>query len=71
MAFEPVTGAWSVSGEPSWDRQYYLFDVEVYVPSLDKVVHSLVTDPYSASLSTDTRTPATRPASSSTWPTRT
>ncbi len=54
MTLDPATGAWSVTGDASWDRQFYLFDVEVYVPSLDKVVHNLVTDPYSVSLSTDT-----------------
>ena len=45
---------WRVSGDASWDRQFYLFDVEVYVPQAGRLVHNLVTDPYSANLSADT-----------------
>ncbi len=58
MALDEASGVWSVTGDPSWDRQFYLFDVEVYVPALDQVVHNRVTDPYSLSLSTDTTDPA-------------
>jgi pullulanase-type alpha-1,6-glucosidase len=46
-------GVWSVTGDASWDRTYYLYAVEVYVPSLDEVVTNLVTDPYSLSLAPD------------------
>ena len=53
MTLDPASGVWSVTGDASWDRQFYLFDVEVYVPSLDRVVHNLVSDPYSVSLSAD------------------
>lgn len=48
------SGVWSVTGDSSWDRQFYLFDVEVYVPGVDAVVNNLVTDPYAITLSTDT-----------------
>ncbi len=48
-----ASGVWSVTGAASWDRQYYLLDVEVYVPSEDAVLNNLVTDPYAVSLSTD------------------
>ena len=48
-------GVWSVTGDASWDRDYYLYAVEVYVPALGEVVTNLVTDPYSLSLATDSR----------------
>ena len=44
-------GVWSVTGDESWRNKYYLFEVEVYVHSEGQVVHNLVTDPYSLSLS--------------------
>ncbi|WP_333691963.1 pullulanase-type alpha-1,6-glucosidase, partial [Chloroflexus sp.] len=53
MTLDPASGVWSVTGDASWDRQFYLFAVEVYVPTLDAVVTNLVTDPYSVSLSQD------------------
>ncbi|HNU06067.1 MAG TPA: DUF3372 domain-containing protein, partial [Anaerolineae bacterium] len=53
MTLDPASGVWSVTGDASWDRQFYLFDVEVYVPSTDAVEHNLVSDPYSVSLSQD------------------
>jgi len=51
MELDPATGVWSITGEAGWDRQYYLFEVEVHVPSTGKVERNLVTDPYSLSLS--------------------
>jgi pullulanase/glycogen debranching enzyme len=59
---DTTSGVWRVTGTADWDRDFYLFDVEVYVPSLDQVVHNLVTDPYAITLSTDT-TAATDPRS--------
>ncbi len=53
MTLDPNSGVWSITGDASWDRQFYLFAVEVYVPSLDAVVTNLVTDPYAVSLSQD------------------
>ncbi|HEY89076.1 MAG TPA: hypothetical protein G4N98_04990, partial [Thermoflexia bacterium] len=50
---DAASGVWSVTGVPAWDRDFYLFDVEVYVPSEDAVLHNLVTDPYASSLSTN------------------
>src|SRR5690606_29019955 len=44
---------WSCTGEPDWDRRYYLFEVEVYAPDTDRVETNLVTDPWSVSLSAD------------------
>ncbi len=51
MTEDPATGTWSVTGPADWNGQYYLFDVEVYVPSTGAVEHNLVTDPYSLGLS--------------------
>lgn len=53
MMLDAASGIWSVSGNSTWDRQYYLFDVQVYVPALDAVTNNLVTDPYALTLSTD------------------
>jgi pullulanase-type alpha-1,6-glucosidase len=53
MTLDPASGVWSVAGDSSWNRQFYLFDVEVYVPSTDAVEHNLVSDPYAVSLSQD------------------
>jgi pullulanase-type alpha-1,6-glucosidase len=50
MSREP-SGAWSVTGGPGWIGKYYLFEVQVYAPTVRQVVTNLVTDPYSVSLS--------------------
>jgi pullulanase-type alpha-1,6-glucosidase len=51
MAWNAAAGTWSASGDSSWTGKYYLYEVEVYVPSTGQVEHNLVTDPYSVSLS--------------------
>jgi hypothetical protein len=33
MTLDEDSGVWSVTGEAGWDRDYYLFEVEVFVPS--------------------------------------
>ena len=53
MTEDAASGVWSVTGASEWNRQFYLFDVQVYVPSVGSVVNNLVTDPYSVSLSQD------------------
>ena len=40
-------------GRRVWAGRYYLYEVEVYVPSTGRVERNLVTDPYSLSLSTN------------------
>ncbi|MBI5960168.1 MAG: pullulanase-type alpha-1,6-glucosidase [Chloroflexi bacterium] len=55
MTLDPEYGVWSVTGEAGWNYQYYLYEVEVYVPSTGAVEHNLVTDPYSVSLSTNSQ----------------
>ena len=51
MDYDPSTGVWQLTGEPDWDRQYYLYEVEVYVPSTGRIERNFVTDPYAANLS--------------------
>ncbi len=55
MTFDHATGTWSVSGDRAWSGKYYLYEVEVFVRSEGKVVKNLVTDPYSVSLSVNSR----------------
>ncbi len=52
---DPNTGVWSVAGAADWTYKFYLYEVEVFAPSTGKVEHNLVTDPYSFSLSTNSR----------------
>ncbi len=53
MRPDPDAGIWSLAGEPDWLGQYYLYEVQVYVPSTGQVQTNLVTDPYSVSLATN------------------
>ncbi len=55
MQWEAKSGVWSIRGEPDWAGKFYLYEVEVYVPSESKIVKNLVTDPYSLSLSTNSK----------------
>jgi pullulanase len=55
MAGDPATGVWSVSGDPSWDGRFYLYEVEVWTRATGAVVHNLVTDPYSVALARNSR----------------
>ncbi|MBI5928104.1 MAG: pullulanase-type alpha-1,6-glucosidase [Chloroflexi bacterium] len=56
MTVDPATGVWSTSGSVAdWNGKYYLYEVEVYVPKEGRVVKNLVTDPYSVSLSTNSK----------------
>ncbi len=53
MVRDDATGVWSATGGADWKWQYYVFEVQVYAPSVGEVVTNLVTDPYSVSLSTN------------------
>ncbi|MDX9953373.1 MAG: hypothetical protein RBT75_04725, partial [Anaerolineae bacterium] len=53
MTLDTASGVWSVTGAADWDRQFYLLELKVYVPSLDAVIHNLVSDPYAVALSQD------------------
>jgi pullulanase-type alpha-1,6-glucosidase len=43
-------GVWRVTGDPTWRNARYIYDVTVYVPTVDDVVTNSVTDPYSLGL---------------------
>jgi pullulanase-type alpha-1,6-glucosidase len=51
MTLDEETGVWSRPGEASWLGQYYLYEIEVYVPQEGALLKSTVTDPYSVGLS--------------------
>ncbi|GAA2015556.1 pullulanase-type alpha-1,6-glucosidase [Catenulispora yoronensis] len=53
MDADDRTGVWSVRGKPDWNGKYYLYQVTVWAPSVQKLVVNEVTDPYSLSLSAD------------------
>jgi len=55
MDFDAATGVWSVTGNADWKGQYYLYQVDVYAPSTGNIETNLVTDPYSLSLSMNSR----------------
>ncbi len=55
MQWDPTTGVWSVIGDPSWDRQYYLYEVNVFVPDTREVESNQVTDPYSVNLTVNSK----------------
>ncbi|MFE6171676.1 pullulanase-type alpha-1,6-glucosidase [Streptomyces sp. NPDC056464] len=44
------TGVWSVTGPKSWKNKPYRYVVQVWAPSVRKVVTNKVTDPYSVAL---------------------
>ncbi|MBT8212792.1 MAG: DUF3372 domain-containing protein, partial [Acidimicrobiia bacterium] len=48
-------GVWSARGEASWVGKYYLYEVEVFAPTVGSVVRNMVTDPYSVSLATNSQ----------------
>lgn len=55
MTEDPATGIWSYTGGAELDRQLYRFEVTVYHPKAEGLQVLDVTDPYSVSLSTNSR----------------
>ena len=55
MVADAATGTWSVVGNAGWNRKYYLYEVEVFARYSGQVETFLVTDPYSVSLSMDSK----------------
>ena len=55
MQWDAKTGVWSVSGDASWKNKFYLFEVKVFAPSTGKIETNLITDPYSLSLSMNSK----------------
>jgi pullulanase-type alpha-1,6-glucosidase len=55
MQWDSTTGVWSISGDANWKDKYYLYEVKVFVPSTGEIETNLVTDPYSLSLSMNSK----------------
>jgi pullulanase len=55
MNRDDKTGVWSINGKADWKGKFYLYEVEVFVPSTGKFEKNLATDPYSLSLSTNSQ----------------
>lgn len=53
MTADVATGVWSAVGDASWNRKYYLYEVEVFARNTGHIEHNWVTDPYSIALSTN------------------
>jgi len=53
MRPDPDTGIWQVVGEADWTGRFYLYEIEVFVPTEGSVVVNRVTDPYAVSLATN------------------
>lgn len=51
MTLDAATGVWSAVGDASWNRKYYLFEVDVFVRHTGKFEKNWVTDPYSINTS--------------------
>jgi hypothetical protein len=45
MSYNAEQGTWRIVGQPAWRGQFYLFDVEVFVPTEMAVLNNQVTDP--------------------------
>ena len=50
MTRDNSTGAWSVTGDSSWNLKQYLFVLDVYAPKTQHIENNYVSDPYSISL---------------------
>jgi len=55
LQWDASNGVWSVTGEAGWKGKYYLYEVKVFAPSTGKIETNLVTDPYSVSLSMNSK----------------
>ncbi|MFG2426967.1 pullulanase-type alpha-1,6-glucosidase [Streptomyces sp. NPDC048590] len=53
MRRDDRTGVWSVTGPKSWTGKPYRYAVDVWAPTVQKLVTNKVTDPYSTALSAD------------------
>ncbi|MEZ4647677.1 MAG: pullulanase-type alpha-1,6-glucosidase [Candidatus Eisenbacteria bacterium] len=55
MMRDDASGTWSAKGTSTWNGLFYLYEVEVFAPSTGRIETNRVTDPYSRSLSMDSR----------------
>ncbi|GGV78542.1 1,4-alpha-glucan branching enzyme [Streptomyces gelaticus] len=53
MRRDDRTGVWSVTGTKQWTGKPYRYVVDVWAPTVRKLVTNKVTDPYSTALTTD------------------
>ena len=54
MVDDDNDGVWTFAADDNaWYGKYYLYEVEVYAPSMGEVVNNMVTDPYSLGLATN------------------
>ncbi|MFG2593297.1 pullulanase-type alpha-1,6-glucosidase [Streptomyces sp. NPDC048438] len=53
MRRDDRTGVWSVTGGKSWNGKPYRYAVQVWAPTVQKMVTNKVTDPYSTALTAD------------------
>lgn len=53
MTKEQASGVWHVQVPADWDRSFYRYQIDVFVPELQRFETSVVTDPYSVSLAVD------------------
>ncbi|MDX3061513.1 pullulanase-type alpha-1,6-glucosidase [Streptomyces sp. ND04-05B] len=53
MRRDDRTGVWSVTGKKSWTGKPYRYAVQVWAPTVQKMVTNKVTDPYSTALTAD------------------
>ncbi|MEM1271353.1 MAG: alpha-1,6-glucosidase domain-containing protein, partial [Bacteroidota bacterium] len=55
MTYDPATGVWSITGDASWDRDYYVFEVTVFAPDSTRFLTHTVSDPWAVSLTTNSK----------------
>ena len=55
MEGEHWTGVWELSGQPEWKNAFYLYEINIFVFWSGKLESYLVTDPYSVSLSANSK----------------
>jgi pullulanase len=55
MRRDEPTGIWRIEGEASWEQMFYRFEVSVHMNAVSGLVRNIVTDPYSVSLSMNSR----------------
>jgi pullulanase len=53
MTRDAASGVWLAAGAAAWNRQWYRFEVDVYVRSAGAFVKNVSTDPYALSVSTN------------------
>jgi pullulanase len=55
MNLDGQSGVWTARGDGSWRNRFYNYEVEVFVRTTGRIEKNIVTDPYSISLSSNSR----------------